>query len=84
MPDACSVCEQKSELDYLSAASTSWATHPELLNLLVLVGGAGFEPALSHVLGYESDGIVSLILMLRVLNPWFSQHDDCDLLATRA
>jgi len=33
----------------LSAASTSWATHPELLNLLVLVGGAGFEPALSHV-----------------------------------
>jgi hypothetical protein len=33
----------------LSAASTSWATHPEMLNLLVPVGGAGFEPALSHV-----------------------------------
>ncbi len=48
MPVACSVCEQKSELDYLSAASTSWATHPELLNLLVPVGGAGFEPALTR------------------------------------
>lgn len=64
MPDACSVCEQKSELNHLEWSRIRTCTVTRL--------------------GCYSDGIISLILMLRVLNPWFSQYDDCDLLATKA